>query len=74
MKERNVNMVVNSQLYLKGLVEKDLFSDEQELIQVEGKLSLEFDNAYLRGRKEFLKDQIEKKKNILENIDVYSKG
>lgn len=74
MKERNVNMVVNSQLYLKGLVEKDLFSDEQELIHVEGKLSLEFDNAYLRGRKEFLKDQIEKKKNILENIDVYSKG
>lgn len=65
--ERHTNIVITENLYLTGLVEKDIFSDEQELVLVEGKFDLNPDKSYWKNRKEFLKEQIEKKKEVLKN-------
>lgn len=66
--ERHTNIVISDKLYLESMVEKDLFSDEQELILVEGKIELTSENSYWKGRKEFLQTQIDKKKALLKTI------
>lgn len=66
--ERHTNIVISDKLYLESMVEKDLFSDEQELILVDGKISLSSENSYWKGRKEFLQAQIDKKKALLKTI------
>lgn len=50
------------------MVKRDLFSDEQELIFVEGHISLNSDNSYYTSRANFLTEQIEKKKTLLKTI------
>lgn len=67
-RERETNSVFNDKQYLTNMIERDLFSNEQELIQVEGHISLKPDNSYYKGRAEFLTEQIEKKKALLETI------
>lgn len=66
--ERHTNIVISDRLYLESMVEKDLFSDEQELILVEGKIELTNENTYWKGRKEFLQTQMDKKKALLKMI------
>ena len=66
--ERHTNIVISDKLYLESMVEKDLFSDEQELIYVDGHISMGTKVSYMTGRKEFLEEQIEKKKALLKTI------
>ena len=66
--ERHTNIVITDKLYLESMVEKDIFKDEQELIFVEGHISINSRVNYMIGRKEFLEEQIEKKKNIVKHI------
>ena len=66
--ERQTNIVITDKLYLESMIEKDIFKDEQELIFVEGHISMKSRINYMTGRKEFLEEQIEKKKNIVKHI------
>jgi len=68
LKERQINIVLSTELYLKSMVEVDIFKDEAELIHVTGHISMNNNVAYMTGRKEFLEEQIEKKKNIVKQI------
>lgn len=66
--ERDVNVVISEKLYLESMVERDLFSDEQEMILVDGKILLTSENSRWKNRKEFLQTQINKKKELLKTI------
>jgi len=70
--ERGTNLVITDKLYLTSMVEMDVFGDEQELIHVDGKISMDETNLYLRGRKEFLETLIKKKKVVLNLINDLS--
>jgi len=68
-KERYTNVVTTEKLYLEDLVERDLFKDEQQLILVDFKVSSTSENNYWKKRREFLREQIEKKKSLLKKIN-----
>jgi len=66
--ERQTNIVISDELYLTSMVEKDIFGDESELIHIDGHIAMGTKVNYMQGRKEFLEQEVNKKKEILLKI------